>query len=927
IKNIDYFEDNKYWAKYLRRNITEEEFKGKLNAIIRDLKDDLEIAKNEAKKAELKNKINALNNAINNAKDILEASNKLDIEKLGNYFKDISDISKGRSILEIEPEEVKPTEITPKEIKPTEIKPTEIKPEEVKPIEIKPEEIKKEEAKPLEAIEEKKVEEVPKEIPAEEIKTEEKEKPKPIEEGAKITKVITPSGKEYNVKYALVDVKDLITSHNIDMSVNPEYPKEYQPRERQKILSKMQIEKIEKNLKPELLGENINASEGSPIITIENGKPIVLSGNARTIALKRKHNRGELKEYTEYLRANASKFGLKPEEITEGKILVRIKEGGVEDNIKFAREANESTVIGYSVAEKVKMMAKQIDIDDLEKIVNLENIPSGANNEFHKTIAKLIPDNEKPNYFIDKTPNKQFYDLATAVIFEKAYQNPKLLSLIAEEQDVDIANILNALKKNAVIYAKAQELNKEAKSEKINLVNDLTEAIELVRRARRQGIKVEELTRQKGLFEETNENANKLAVAINDNIRNSKTISAIFYDLGKRMLADIESKMQKGLFEVEKEKSNSELVDDVIKKVEKPEAESLSLLEELKKASEKPKKEPIPEIKAETKIEEEPITQKTEEKIEMKAEEKSEGAKIELLDKIRKNIIAIAEDSKRFESEGYFFSEYHEALTDFAGVKRKYDIAMANLNMTEANIRQMQKKLKGMNDPYWKTVLTKEEMEEMREERKKLIPKIEEEKKKLKEYQKKFEEISHKYEMALKAREICEDIFGKNMSYIQNVRKLLEFFIDVYKQKQKGLKSENIVIPEDLIKEIRKNHPEIEKALEVKKAETETKEAEAEKPVEEKKKKISEMTEEEQAKARKRIEELEKEINEKGTDNIIIGEEKLKNIKGKAFFKIFKPYMDYIKDKQEFKKDLDASIDMKLWEYIQTYGEKPSPQT
>ncbi|MEM4134445.1 MAG: hypothetical protein QXV73_04535 [Candidatus Micrarchaeia archaeon] len=504
IKNIDYFEDNKYWAKYLRRNITEEEFKGKLNAIIRDLKDDLEIAKNEAKKAELKNKINALNNAINNAKDILEASNKLDIEKLGNYFKDISDISKGRSILEIEPEEIKPTEI----------KPTEIKPEEVKPIEIKPEEIKKEEAKPLEAIEEKKVEEVSKEIPTEEVKTEEK-----------------------------------------------------------------------------------------------------------------------------------------------------------------------------------------------------------------------------------------------------------------------------------------------------------------------------------------------------------------------------------------------------------------------------PKKEPIPEIKAETKIEEEPITQKTEEKIEMKAEEKSEGAKIELLDKIRKNIIAIAEDSKRFESEGYFFSEYHEALTDFAGVKRKYNIAMANLNMTKADIRQMQMKLEKMNEPYWKTVLTKEEIEEMRKERKKLIPKIEEEKKKLKEYQKKFEEISHKYEMALKAREICEDIFGKNMSYIQNVRKLLEFFIDVYKQKQKGLKSEDIVIPEDLIKEIRKNHPEIEKALEVKKAETETKEAEAEKPVEEKKKKISEMTEEEQAKARKRIEELEKEINEKGTNNIIIGQEKFKDIKGKAFFKIFKPYMDYIKDKQEFKKDLDASIDMKLWEYIQTYGEKPSPQT
>ena len=89
--------------------------------------------------------------------------------------------------------------------------------------------------------------------------------------------------KGYEFKYAVVSADDLIASHDTNMNQNPSYPQELQPRDRERIASKIQVDKMAFNIQPELLGKP-KIQDGAPIIGKDN---IVESGNGRVIALKR----------------------------------------------------------------------------------------------------------------------------------------------------------------------------------------------------------------------------------------------------------------------------------------------------------------------------------------------------------------------------------------------------------------------------------------------------------------------------------------------------------------------------------------------------------------------------------------------------------------------------------------------------------------
>ncbi|MCC7059283.1 MAG: zeta toxin family protein, partial [Burkholderiaceae bacterium] len=126
------------------------------------------------------------------------------------------------------------------------------------------------------------------------------------------TSVVTERGMRVPVRYRLVELDDLITSHTNDLTVNPAFPAELQPRDRTRASSQAQIARIANDIQPDLMAESPKASDGAPIIGPDG---LVESGNARTIALRRAYGMGKADHYKAYLAENADRFGLTPEQV------------------------------------------------------------------------------------------------------------------------------------------------------------------------------------------------------------------------------------------------------------------------------------------------------------------------------------------------------------------------------------------------------------------------------------------------------------------------------------------------------------------------------------------------------------------------------------------------------------------------------------
>lgn len=160
----------------------------------------------------------------------------------------------------------------------------------------------------------------------------------------------TASGDPVAYAYQVMDAGDLTASHLPDLSINPEFPPELQPRDRTRAASEDQIAQMDMSLRPELLMDSHTASDGAPIVGLDG---VVESGNGRTLAIQRHYERGDPNGYRQNLIDNADHFGLDAAEIAGMRqpILVRTRVSEVE-RAAFAREANASTVAHMSASER-----------------------------------------------------------------------------------------------------------------------------------------------------------------------------------------------------------------------------------------------------------------------------------------------------------------------------------------------------------------------------------------------------------------------------------------------------------------------------------------------------------------------------------------------------------------------------------------------
>lgn len=287
-------------------------------------------------------------------------------------------------------------------------------------------------------------------------------------------------------QFALVDIDDLTASHTYDGHVNTAYPQDIQPRDRARVASRMQIQAIANDIKPELLGVSHLTSDGAPVIGKDG---IVESGNGRTIALGLAYKTGKGDEYKRWLQGYADRVGLKKQDVEKMNhpVLVRVRKTEV-NRPEFAREANQSNLMSNSPVEMAFSDADRITDDMLAKyhpdeygdILNDENRPFIS--DFLGTLGK----NETAG-MIDKygEPNKKLVDRIQAAVFARVYKSEVLTELMVESADSDVRNIINAMSTAAAGYAKIQ------KHSDLDVTDELLDAIDHIRTAKRNRIDID----------------------------------------------------------------------------------------------------------------------------------------------------------------------------------------------------------------------------------------------------------------------------------------------------------------------------------------------------------------------------------------------------------------------------------------------------
>lgn len=266
-------------------------------------------------------------------------------------------------------------------------------------------------------------------------------------------KAYLPDNTEVYYKWAVVNANDLQASNNAMGAPNPDYPTEFQARNRDSASSILQIAKMSNTLNPERLMESANVGDGSPVIRGDN---VVLSGNGRTAAIQNAYESGKAENYKAYIQQNASRFGLDANNMPENPVLVRVVDDAT-DFSKLAKDANESSTASFGASEAARAYSNDaINSNALLEINPSKALNSAENkNAIGKILSDCVPVSEM-NRMLDADGNITTTGLRTVkeTMFAAAYGENNRLELLAESDGGDSSkNITNAMRDTAVTAA------------------------------------------------------------------------------------------------------------------------------------------------------------------------------------------------------------------------------------------------------------------------------------------------------------------------------------------------------------------------------------------------------------------------------------------------------------------------------------------
>lgn len=310
-------------------------------------------------------------------------------------------------------------------------------------------------------------------------------------------RVFTASGRAIDTRFELVEADRLVASHGDDLTHNPAFPADLQPRDRARAASGAQIQDIAARLQPERLTGGADAGGGAPIIGTDD---VVESGNGRVLAIRRAY--GQVPGRAEAYRPHLAELGFDVAGY-EKPILIRRRQTALspEERAAFVREANTAGIGAMSVTERALSDARLLPDSALDLYLGGE-IEAAANRPFVRAFMEALPPSEHGGLVqASGEISKAGIDRIRAAMLARAYGDADFLAKLTEATDSNVVAIGKALVEVAPAWAQMRA--RAAASDiapEVDATTELLTAMRAVDQAREAGQPVRDLILQGEMF-------------------------------------------------------------------------------------------------------------------------------------------------------------------------------------------------------------------------------------------------------------------------------------------------------------------------------------------------------------------------------------------------------------------------------------------
>jgi len=317
----------------------------------------------------------------------------------------------------------------------------------------------------------------------------------------------TARGYKVDTQWGVVPLGSLRISNTDSGEINPEFPGQLQPRQRDRKSSDEQIQTIIERFDPDQVAESYIATDGAPIVGEEDGA--VESGNGRSMAIRRIYEQfpDKASSYRQWMINNADRFGLDASAVSQidRPVLVRIRRGMPEGVTRadFGRDANERTTAVMSPAEQSAIDAKGLD----SRLVNMfvpegGDINSTANTQFvNAFIEKLVPVSERNAMRAsDGRLSTGGVRRIQNAIFAKAYEDRGMVERMAEDPDDNIRSVVGAMVAAAPRFISIKSAIASGDLHPLDISNDLSAAASTLSNLRAEGKQIDDYLSQVDMF-------------------------------------------------------------------------------------------------------------------------------------------------------------------------------------------------------------------------------------------------------------------------------------------------------------------------------------------------------------------------------------------------------------------------------------------
>lgn len=303
--------------------------------------------------------------------------------------------------------------------------------------------------------------------------------------------VFDASGRRVRTRMELVEADQLVTSNTDDLNINPAYPAELQPRQRDRVVSQTQIADIAANLEPARLGASPDAASGAPII---DGNRIVESGNGRVLALRRAYADGGDRA-TAY-RAWLEEQGY-PTAGMQRPVLVRrrLTDLSPEERRQFTVDAQKSGTLDLSASERAATDARLLD--DLLPMMQGNDIGAVGNAPFVRAFIDRLPAGDRGSLVnADAMLTPEGHRRINAAMLARAFDDKDLLARMLEGGEDGGRTLAGAMLDIAPDWARMRAAAARGDIAPVDPTADLVAAIKRIRDQRAQGRPLAEILDQ-----------------------------------------------------------------------------------------------------------------------------------------------------------------------------------------------------------------------------------------------------------------------------------------------------------------------------------------------------------------------------------------------------------------------------------------------